>query len=40
MAEIERHKCYISFKTEDGAYKKEIQKMQEDGKIEFIDKSF
>ena len=39
MAEIERHKCYISFKTEDGAYKKEIQKMQEDGKIEFIDKS-
>ncbi len=32
-------KCYISFKTEDSAYKSEIQKMKEEGKIDFIDKS-
>lgn len=32
-------KCYISFKTEDEAYKAEIQKMKDDGKIDFIDKS-
>jgi hypothetical protein len=33
------HKCYISFKTEDVDYKSEIQKMKEEGKIDFIDKS-
>lgn len=33
------HKCYISFKTEDENYKSEIQKMKDEGKIDFIDKS-
>lgn len=38
MADIKR-KCYISFKTEDSLYKKKLQKMKDEGKIEFIDKS-
>ena len=38
MAHIKR-KCYISFKTEDLAYKKVLQKMRDEGKIDFIDKS-
>ena len=33
------HKCYISFKTEDENYKSEIQKMKDEGKIDYIDKS-
>ncbi len=33
------HKCYISFKTEDEDYKSEIQKMKEEGKLDYIDKS-
>lgn len=33
------HKCYISFKMEDKVFKQEIQKMKEEGKIDFIDKS-
>lgn len=33
------HKCYISFKTEDEGYKKEIQRLAEKGKISMIDKS-
>lgn len=33
------HKCYISFKTEDKDFKSEIQKMKEEGKIDYIDKS-
>lgn len=33
------HKCYISFKTEDKYYKREIQRMKDEGKIDFVDKS-
>ena len=33
------HKCYISFKTEDKNYKEEIQRMKEEGKIDYVDKS-
>lgn len=33
------HKCYISFKTEDENYKKEIQKMSDNNKVDMIDKS-
>lgn len=33
------HKCYISFKTEDENYKSEIQKMKDEGKLDYIDKS-
>ncbi len=33
------HKCYISFKTEDEDYKSEIQKMKDEGKLDYIDKS-
>ena len=33
------HKCYISFKTEDKYYKQEIQRMKDEGKIDFVDKS-
>lgn len=33
------HKCYISFKTEDKYYKREIQIMKDEGKIDFVDKS-
>lgn len=36
---MEGHKCYISFKMEDLYYKLEIQKMKDEGKIDFIDKS-
>ena len=34
-----RHKCFISFKTEDSGYKKEIQKWCDNNKIDMIDKS-
>lgn len=33
------HKCFISFKTEDAYYKKEIQKWSEKNKVDMIDKS-
>lgn len=33
------HKCYISFKTEDKYYKQEIQRMKDEGKIDYVDKS-
>lgn len=33
------HKCYISFKTEDCWYKKEIQKWSDNEKVDMIDKS-
>lgn len=33
------HKCYISFKTEDEDYKSEIQKMKDEDKLDYIDKS-
>lgn len=33
------HKCYISFKTEDEDYKSEIQKMKDEEKLDYIDKS-
>lgn len=33
------HKCYISFKTEDEDFKKEIQKMSDNNKVDMIDKS-
>ena len=33
------HKCFISFKKEDEGYKKEIQRWNEDNKVEMIDKS-
>lgn len=33
------HKCFISFKTEDEKYKKEIQNWSEDNKVDMIDKS-
>lgn len=33
------HKCFISFKTEDEKYKKEIQSWGEDNKVDMIDKS-
>ena len=33
------HKCFISFKTEDESYKKEIQSWSEDNKVDMIDKS-
>lgn len=33
------HKCYISFKTEDSEYKEEIQKWNDDNKVDMIDKS-
>lgn len=33
------HKCFISFKTEDAYYKKEIQKWSEKNKVDLIDKS-
>lgn len=33
------HKCYISFKTEDESYKKEIQKWNDTNKVDMIDKS-
>ncbi len=33
------HKCYISFKKEDIYYKKEIQKWEEENKVDMIDKS-
>ena len=36
---MEGHKCYISFKMEDKYYKLEIQKMRDEGKIDYIDKS-
>lgn len=39
MVEQEKHKCYISFKTEDEYYKSEIQKMKKAGKLDYIDKS-
>ena len=38
MANV-KHKCYISFKTEDMAYKTMLQEMKEEGLIDFIDKS-
>ena len=31
------HKCYISFKTEDCWYKKEIQKWSDNEKVDMID---
>ena len=34
-----KHKCFISFKKEDEGYKKEIQRWNEDNKVEMIDKS-
>lgn len=33
------HKCYISFKTEDSWYKREIQKWSDNDKVDMIDKS-
>lgn len=33
------HKCFISFKKEDEGYKKEIQRWNEDYKVDMIDKS-
>ena len=33
------HKCYISFKTEDSWYKREIQKWSANEKVDMIDKS-
>lgn len=33
------HKCFISFKTEDEGYKKEIQKWNDANKVDMIDKS-
>lgn len=33
------HKCYISFKTEDSWYKKEIQKWSDNDKVDMIDTS-
>ena len=33
------HKCYISFKTEDSWYKREIQKWSDNEKVDMIDKS-
>ena len=33
------HKCFISFKKEDEGYKKEIQRWNEDNKVDMIDKS-
>ena len=33
------HRCYISFKTEDLWYKKEIQKWSDNDKVDMIDKS-
>lgn len=33
------HKCFISFKTEDGNYKTEIQKWSDNNKVDMIDKS-
>ena len=33
------HKCFISFKTEDVYYKKEIQSWSEDYRVDMIDKS-
>lgn len=34
-----KHKCYISFKTEDSWYKEEIQKWSDDERVDMIDKS-
>lgn len=34
-----RHKCFISFKTEDTYYKNEIQKWADKNKVDMIDKS-
>ena len=33
------HRCFISFKKEDEAYKKEIQRWVDDNKVDMIDKS-
>ena len=33
------HKCFISFKTEDEKYKKEIRNWSDDNKVDMIDKS-
>lgn len=33
------HKCFISFKKEDEGYKKEIQRWNENNKVDMIDKS-